>query len=174
MKPGQDGLTAAQRHLAAISAGTVTKTNVIGIRKAINHIERIGRGWSGNRSNVTIDEVFEIEQALHDAPPLVTGGLHATGLKQLRDPRYAKRFNETQRGIIERDDATFSLVRYDRIGRQGMYAVPVYRMAAPRGYHERPNGAGWTTGGEFLFRNIPWQAVFGSEEYQSGPEVMED
>lgn len=155
-KPGRDGMTAAERHLKAIAAGEVTKSNVIGIRKAINHVERLRAGWSGNRSNVTSAEVDAIEEALRQREPCVVGELHESGLKLLRSPRWRKRWNERQRGIIERLDH-FALVRFDRIER-GTHAIPVYRAIA-------------TTGQSFLFRNIPWQTAYYEGE-ESGPVVV--
>lgn len=71
--------------------------------------------------------------------------------KLLRSPRYRKRWNERQRGIIERLDH-FKLVRFDLVGG---HAIPVYRAVA-------------TTGQSFLFRNVPWQTAYYSGE-QSGP-----
>lgn len=145
-------MNAMASHLAAINGGTVTKTQVIGIRKAINHVERIRAGFSGNRSNATAEELFEIEKRLRMREPIVTGELHTSGLKLLRDPRYAKRFDERQRCVIEASDAHFQLVRYDRCGRRGEYAVPVYRIIGGSG--------------NFLFRNIAWQSG------GVGPEIV--
>jgi hypothetical protein len=146
--------TAFQKHLAAIEAGEVTKTNVIGIRKAINHVERLRAGWSGNRSSVAPHEADALEVALAQREPRVLGELHDSGLKLLRSPRWRKRWNERQAGIIERLDH-FNLVRFDRIGANSVQAIPVYRAVA-------------TTGQSFLFRNIPWQSAYYAGE-QSGP-----
>lgn len=143
-----------KKHLAAIEAGEVTKTNVIGIRKAINHVERLRAGWSGNRSNVAPHEADALEVALAQREPRVLGELHDSGLKLLRSPRWRKRWNERQAGIIERLDH-FSLVRFDRIGASGIQAIPVYRAVA-------------TTGQSFLFRNIPWQTAYYAGE-ETGP-----
>lgn len=159
-KPGRDGMTAAQRHLAAIAFGAVTKSNVIGIRKAINHVERLRAGWSGNRSNVTPAEADAIEAALADREPAIADtALHNSGLKLLRSPRWRKRFSEEQLAIINDRHVLFSLVRFDRIGPRGMYAVPVYRAAS--------------FGGSFLFRNIPWQSASAYGE-ESGPTIVQD
>lgn len=146
-----------KKHLAVIQAGEVTKTNVIGIRKAINHVERLRAGWSGNRSSVAPHEADALEVALAQREPRVLGELHDSGLKLLRSPRWRKRWNERQAGIIERLDH-FNLVRFDRIGANGGQAIPVYRAVA-------------TTGQSFLFRNIPWQTAYYAGE-QSGPVDM--
>lgn len=141
--------------MAAIEAGTVTKTNVIGIRKAINHVERLRAGWSGNRSNVTPEEADTLEEALRRHEPRVVGELHESGLKLLRSPRWRKRWNERQAAIIEHLDR-FALVRFDRIGQTN--AVPVYRAIS----NDR---------GSFLFRNVPWQTANYTGE-PSGPIDM--
>src|SRR3954470_14334187 len=86
--------TTAERHFNAIADGRVTKSNVIGIRKAINHVERLRAGYSGNRSSVTPDQAAWLERALADREPHVVGELHESGLKLLRSPRYRKRWNE--------------------------------------------------------------------------------
>ncbi len=145
-----------QRHLDAIAGGTVTKSNVIGIRKAINHVERLRAGWSGNRSNVTPEQCDTLETALERRQPLVIGALHESGLALLRSKRYAKRL-ANYADVIANLKA-FHLVRFDRIGNGGRYAVPVYRA---------------TAGGEnyFYFRNIPWQSAWTSGE-ESGPVIV--
>lgn len=141
-----------QAHLDAIKRGAVTKSNVIGIRKAINSVERIRNGWSRNRSSAELADVFAIEEALNTAPPTVTGELHDSGLKLLRDRRYRKRLANVL-PVIEAEHVRFDLVRFDRIGKRGEYAIPVYRCIA--------------FAGAFTFRNIPWQSG------GNGPEVLE-
>lgn len=149
--------TAAQRHLAAIEAGQVTKSNVIGIRKALAHVDRLRRGWPGNRSNATPAEADEIEEALRLCEPTVTGELYETGMKVLRSPRWRKRWNERQAAIIAWPRARIDLVRFDRVGEHGQYLVPVYRVIGLRG--------------SFLFRNLPWQTAYYIGE-PSGPIDM--
>lgn len=148
----------AERHMAAIQSGEVTKTNVIGIRKAVNHAARLRAGWSA-RSAVTIPEANALETALEHHEPRVVGELHESGLAVLRSPRWRKRWNEKQAGIIERLDH-FKLARFDRIGSRGAHAVPVYRAVD-------------VTGQSFLFRNVPWQTAYYSGE-ESGPVVVEE
>ncbi len=152
-------MTALERHETAIRTGLVTKTNMIGLRKTINAMEK-GQSLSGWRSRngaaPDADKVFEVEQLLQDREPHVVGELHDTGVKLLRSPRYAKRWNEKQAGIIARLHH-FSLVRFDRIKPHGYgwISVPVYRAAD-------------ATGQNFLFRNIPWQSG------GNGPEICEE
>lgn len=142
--------TTAQRHLDAIHAARIDKGNVIGIRKALQHVDRLRMGYRGNRSNVKPDEADALETALEACRPLVTGELHDTGLKVLRNPKYAKRFNEEERCVIESAAAKFQLLRFDRIGR---YVQPVYRISDDRGRY-------------FIFRNVPWQSG------GNGPEIQ--
>jgi hypothetical protein len=144
------------RHLGCIIAGSITKTNVIGIRKAINNAERIRNGWSANRCNVTPEQADELEQSLDKYRPRVCGELHDSGLAVLRNPRYAKRWSKWQLDAIETIDH-FKLIGYQRIGHRGSHAIPVYSV--------------WCTieGGTyeaFRFINIPWQSG------GNGPEIL--
>lgn len=148
--------TTAQRHIDAISARIVNKTNVIGLRKALNHVARLRAGYSGNRSSVTPEQADYIEELLDHKQPLVVGELHESGLKLLRSPRYKKRL-ENYQDVIANLQA-FHLVRFDMVGNGIGKAVPVYKA---------------TAGGEsyFYFRNVPWQtAYFDGEE--SGPVIV--
>jgi hypothetical protein len=145
-----------QRHMAALQAGQVTKTNVIGLRKAINAHEI----YNGRGTAVTFNELDALETQLSNRSPDVTGELHESGLKVLRSPRYAKRWSEAQRAIIDRLEK-FQLVRFDRIGSNRRWqAVPVYRAVA-------------STGQSFCFRNIPWQTAYYMGE-ESGPVAVEE
>ncbi|NJS14064.1 MAG: hypothetical protein HC788_04910 [Sphingopyxis sp.] len=116
----------AQKHLDAIRAGVVDRSNVIGLRKLINASERQAAGYSVSVTACTIsgDDLLTIENALATCKPIVTGDLHETGLKLLRSPRYAKRL-QWQQTHIARIHA-FRLVRFDRIGARDLQSVPVY------------------------------------------------
>ncbi len=147
---------AMQRHLAAIEAGEVTSTNVIGLRKAANHVARIRAGWSGNRSNATPGEVDRAMAELANKEPLVRGDLHASGVRVLANRRWAKRFNAEQQAVID-TLMGFRLVRFDHI--DDTHVTPVYRAVGALG--------------SFLFRNVPWQAVaYGRGDIESGPVVV--
>jgi hypothetical protein len=146
-------MNTTEKHLAAIRAGTVTKSNVIGIRKAFNAFERERAGYSGSMTapRMTADTYSAIEQALERGPfPRVAGELHDSGLKVLRNPRYAKRWNERQARIIAGLDH-FELARFDWL--DGTHCVPVYRAVA-------------SDGEAFAFRNVAWQS--GGD----GPEIV--
>lgn len=140
-----------ERHLAAIQSGEVTRTNVIGIRKAINAAERKANGWSVPRGAMPPAQAWELEAWVEREQPRVVGDLHDSGLTVLRNKRYAKRLAQYA-DVIEWPDH-FELVRFDRIGSRGGYAVPVYRLVG-------------ANGGSFKFMNIPWQS--GGD----GPEIL--
>lgn len=148
-----------EKHLAAIKAGNVTKSNVIGIRKAINAGERrySGLSVSATAPRVAPWQASELESALTDYEPRVSGELHDSGLAILRNPRWRKRFSERQHEIISRLDH-FRLVRFDRIGAHDQASVPVYRVCDGEG-------------NSFDFRNVPWQSADAYGE-ESGPVVV--
>lgn len=139
--------SAMEKHLAAIKAGEVTKTNVIGLRKALNHNERVSRGWSRNRNAATPEEVSEAVAALGRIEPRVVGDLYETGLTVLQNKRYRKRLAEVQ-PIIDTLES-FHLVDFENVGK--WYYTPVYEARSPAG--------------RFTFVNVPWQS--GGD----GPEV---
>jgi hypothetical protein len=146
--------TAFTAHLDAIKSGTVTKTNVIGLRKALNAVEREYQGWrTGHTSpKVTGAETEAALEALQEHRPIVTGELHETGLEQLQNRRYRRQL-EGVADIIP-NVARFRLVDFEMFGRRGDYAVPVYRAETEDG---KPG---------FRFINIPWQSG------GKGPEVL--
>jgi hypothetical protein len=67
-------LKSIARHMAAVQSGKVEKTNIIGIRKAINAIEQ-----RDESSAAMIDAVFELECAIRKYHPTVAGALHDSG-----------------------------------------------------------------------------------------------
>lgn len=136
--------------MTAIKSGKVTATNVIGMRKALNMISRLTRGYSVGQKSAAITQI-EVEwlmSALRSKEPVVTGHLHASGLKLLTSRRYRKRLASVA-GIIE-TLTTFRLVGYQYSPQNT--AVPIYRASASQG--------------SFLFANTPWQA--GGD----GPELV--
>jgi hypothetical protein len=145
----QTSLKSIARHKAAVQSGRIEKTNIIGIRKAINAIER------GGETAAMIDAVFDLECAIAEHRPAVVGSLHDSGLKVLRNPRYAKRWTPAELQIIACADH-FELIRFDRVGRR--YSVPVYRVVS----HD---------GQSFAFRNIPWQTAY-FDGLDDGPRVV--
>ncbi len=140
-------------HLAAIQAGNVTKTNIIGIRKALNAMDRRSRGYSTGPTcpQLTFEECDEILGALYRHKPKVTGELHDSGIKVLRNRRYAKRLAPYAE-IIASDDLAFKLIDFEDVARG--YYVPIYEAASAKG--------------SFAFRNVAWQS--GGD----GPEIVAD
>lgn len=143
-----------QRHLDAILSGTVERGNVIGLRKAINLMERAYGGWSvpSYVTKAWRAEVMALEEALEASRPVVSGELHDSGLEVLRNPRYRKRWTWNEAAIIAELDH-FRLLGFDRLGSHGQYATPVYRACGKSGLG-------------FNFRNVPWQSG------GNGPEIV--
>lgn len=77
----------ALNHLEQIKSGKVTRSNVIGIRKAYNAIE-MGGYRSITAPKMTSDELSEILTQLDRVRPLCKGELHDMGLKVIRNKRY--------------------------------------------------------------------------------------
>lgn len=145
--------TAFKKHIDAIESGEVTKQNIIGLRKALNAQARREAGFSiGITEPKATDTDIAHALALIDRDkPRVVGELHDSGLKVLRNRRYAKRLADYA-DIIEWP-SHFELCGFSCLGRYGHYAVPVYRLTGQNG-------------GSFKFRNVPWQAG------GNGPEVI--
>lgn len=147
-----------QKHLAAVKSGKVEKSNIVGIRKAINAYERKARGYSRGTTSPdwTEQDIFRIYSAIEKHKPRVVGVLHDSGLSVLRSPRYAKRladYSDKLKAISH-----FRLVEFDYLDPNGLHCVPVYAAC---------NASGATL---FVFRNVPWQTawVLG---LPSGPEI---
>lgn len=147
-----------KKHLDAIKAGQVTKSNVIGLKKATSAFERRRAGYSTGMTapDWTVKEMQEIATALRLCQPTVTGELHTTGVKQLRDRRYAKRWSAFERSVIDRIER-FSLVAIIGVGRRS-YAAVFKAIAA--------DGQG------FFFYNVPWQTA-DAEGVEGGPHAVE-
>lgn len=144
---------AMARHIAAIRSRNVTKRNVIGLRKAINHVDRLASGWSGNRSNATFAEVDSAMAALAECKPMVRGDLHASGVRILTDKRYAKRLAPVADKIAKL--MSFHLVGFECI--KTGYHVPIYEAD--------------TQAGNFRFYVIPWQSA-NAYGLESGPTLL--
>lgn len=147
------------KHLAAVQSGEITKSNVIGIRKAMNEFELRSYSRHAGSSTApqwTLEQINAMERALDRHKPIVTGELHETGLALLRSPRYRKRLASVAEIITDLD--RFALVRFDPIG-EGRVSkwVPVYQAST-------------RDGRRFTFRNIPWQSAF-CYGLESGPTI---
>lgn len=139
------------RHLNAINADAVTKSNIIGLRKLFNAQARKEHGyWTGRTSpKIHAGEVVALDEIIAIKRPKVTGELHDSGLKLLRDKRYAKRLRNA--ASIIADLECFRLVGFEFI--DSTHCVPLYRAIAKDGQ-------------SFTFRNVPWQSG------GNGPEVI--
>lgn len=140
-------------HLDAIKSGYVTRTNVIGLRKALNSLARIDAGFSVGTTAPKVPKA-DVWEALHTIDrdnPRVTGELHDSGLKTLRNKRYAKRL--APYADLIQWPSHFELCGFEPIGRYGQYHVPIYRLVGQNG-------------GSFKFINIPWQSG------GNGPEIF--
>ena len=147
----------AINHLADIRNGSVDRSNIRGIRMALNAAWRIDRGYSTSATTRhTAPLADEMLQAIHTHQPRVIGALHDSGLNVLRAPRWRKRFSDSQRATIAGDRLHFALVDWIDVHRGAF--VPVYEARS--------------TAGAFRFSNIPWQtaSAYGLE---SGPQVTE-
>ena len=130
-----------ERHLAAIRAGEVTKSNVAGLKRALNAQARRELGYSVSSTAPKPCDPAALQREVRERQPRVVGTLHDSGVKLLRSPRYAKRWNADQRETIAQLDH-FLLVDFvwDRLNCQ-----PVYKAVA-------------RDGGAFSFFNVPWQS----------------
>jgi hypothetical protein len=141
-----------KRHLAAINGDAVTKSNIIGLRKAFNAQARKDQRLSVSSvsPNITADEIAWLQNAIAVNQPRVIGDLHDSGLKLLQGKRYRNRFTEGQKEIIDSLDH-FRLAGFEWI--DSLHCVPVYRAIA-------------RDGRKFLFRNVAWQSG------GNGPEIF--
>jgi hypothetical protein len=139
-------------HLAAVQSGVVTKTNVIGIRKAINAKLRRDYGYSTGFTSpkLTAADIFAIEAAIAYHTPRVEGELDSTGRALLNSPRYRVRLDRVRE--IVSSLSRFRLMGYHRIGDGLPHVVPIYKACSPCG--------------SFIFINVAWQSG------GAGPEII--
>ncbi len=152
-----------QKHVDAIRAGFVTRSNIIGIRKALNTYERRQSGYyvSPTSPRVKTDDIVELETAIQSCSPVVIGDMHDTGLTLLRNPRYKNRLAAYADSIAALH--SFRLVRFELM--DAWQHVPVFQVWA-----NIPPKGDVLDGGTYLaftFRNIPWQSG------GNGPEILE-
>lgn len=146
------------KHLAAIRH-TVTKSNIIGIRKALNAFERSHRyrstsctspQWSFVRVQACLSAVVRYQ-------PVISGEWHASGVKTLQSAlkRYKGRFNAAHVRIIG-DIWHFRLVDWQCD--DSLHWYPVIRCVA-------------RDGSFFDFINIPWQSGGDGPTLATGPQA---
>lgn len=124
--------TALERHIAAIESGTVTRTNIIGIRKLYNKAQRNGGPWH---------DIDRLQSAIERHEPMVTGEWLQSGLAVLRNKRYARRWTDAQQRII---DTATAIRLVDMIPCGHWQYTPAYRVESPNGH--------------FHYSNTPWQS----------------
>jgi hypothetical protein len=148
-------------HYDAIKSGQVTKTNVIGIRKALNAAEM---RYLRHQPDANLDaDAFGLVDSLIEHRPRVVGELHDTGVVVLQNPRYAKRWADWQAKSIAAIDH-FKLVGYRPAGYVYHPIYAVWAKVPPCvGPDPFPEGATYEA---FTFINIPWQSG------GNGPEII--
>lgn len=147
-----------KKHLDAIKSGAITKTNIIGLRKAFNANARLARGYSLGVTSprVTLDDIGEIRRAITMHEPRVSRELDASGRKVLQDRRYRNRWTVGQARIISEIEF-FRFVGFRDIG--DIHHVPIFKAISK-----------W---GNINFIVIPWQTAFVLGEI-SGPQIIGD
>lgn len=143
------------RNLEAIKAGVVDKTNIIGIRKALNAVARLAQGYSISRiyNGLEVGDDDELVAAINKKAPRVIGDLAESGLAVLRNKRNRRKFTDDQHSIIENFDH-FELADFYDYGHRLSSFTPVYRVVAKDGR-------------SFDFYNLAWQS--GGD----GPQVID-
>lgn len=146
------------KHMSAIRH-TVTKSNIIGIRKALNAFERSQRRYSTSCTspNWTFTRVQACLSAVLRVQPVISGEWHDSGVATLKRAltRYKGRFNAAHARIIG-DIWHFRLV--DWHCEESLHWYPVIRCVAGDGTY-------------FDFINIPWQSGGDGPMLADGPPM---
>lgn len=135
------------KHAKAIEAGEVTRSNVIGLKKAISADNRRRQGWSVSQTAPKLRgvELSKTLGRLTVVQPRVTGELVESGRKALADRRYRSRLKKAGAlDIVDSGIAGFRLVDFWTEGDAGPY--PVYEAQG-------------CNGRAFAFYHVPWQAA---------------
>lgn len=132
------------RHMAAIESH-VTRTNIIGIRKALNAFHRGANGWSVSVTSPawTYDQFRSILSAVQRYQPVIAGNMHESGITTLQraQKRYSGRFTARQCAVIDKI-WQFRLIDWHL---HDNHYYPVIRAVG-------------TNQDYFDFINIPWQS----------------
>lgn len=136
---------AIQKHIEAVKSGYVTRTNVIGIRKALNAYERIKRGYSVSMTQpeMSDSELLQLSAALRDCEPVVTGQLVETGIRVLNNKRYRRQLERVS--DILPDIKQFRLIGFEYSGQCQL--TPKYRAIAGNGDSFGFINPSWQSGG---------------------------
>ena len=130
------------QHLQAIKSGAITRTTVIGIRKAIQADNRARQGWSTSSTAPKLagDELQAILREVRKRNPLVSMDLVTSGLRVITNRRYKRQLADV--ASIIPDVECFRLVDF---WEENGVATPVYRAET----RDRRS---------FEFYNIAWQS----------------
>ena len=152
---------AIARHCAAIKAGEVTKTNVIGMRNALNASDL---GFLRREADPDLEEqIIAAHDLIVQHRPRVVGDLHDSGIKHLQNPRYRKRWTDWQARAIA-DIAEFRLIGFEQRRRTFHPIYSVWAKVPPcTGADPFPEGVIYEA---FHFINVPWQSG------GNGPEII--
>lgn len=147
-----------KKHLDAIKSGAITKTNIIGLRKAFNAHARLARGYSLGITSprVSDEDLGDLRRAITMHEPRVSRELDASGRKVLQDRRYHNRWTKGQAAVI-RDIEFFRFVGFRDVERG--HFVPIYKAISK-----------W---GNINFIVVPWQTALALGEI-SGPQIIGD
>lgn len=134
-----------EKHWHAITARkVVSRSNIIGIRKALNNAARWEAGWSCNKGMIDPERAAQLLSAVYRHIPAVDGQQLAFGRAYLRKPRNMRKLTDYQRDIVTSDAPLIFLVDY--LEGPNRTFRPVFRV-------ERLYG-----GGHFCYTVTPWQA----------------
>lgn len=130
-----------KRHMASLQSGQISRSNIIGLRKAFNaDAQRPYQGRTSSKINSAHVEAYW--QAISDYKPEVTGDWLESGKAQLASKRYRSRWNPRQAAIIA-DIATIQLVGIDWIDNR--HCTFIYRATG-------------RNGDTLTYINTPWQS----------------
>ena len=141
-----------ETHMKAIESGKLEKTNIIGIRKALNANLRRLQSWSTGCTspNITDSQVMQLHDTIMCVKPIAIGEMHDSGVKQLQSKRYKNRWTDRQAAIIA-DIDRFQVLFFTELNN---HYYPVFLCTGKNGE-------------SFTFYNIPWQSG------GNGPEIFE-
>lgn len=136
---------ALKRHADSIRSGKIDRSNVIGLRKALNAYERRLRGYSVSRTQTIMSDAErqEFESLLASVRPSVSLQLYESGFVMLKNPRYRKQLASVADTIADLQD--IKLVGFYRHNGRMLNYTPVYRACDSKGK-------------SFAFYCVPWQS----------------
>ena len=135
------------KHIAAIQAGTVSNSNIIGIRKLLNAYDRHRSGYSVSctapADATDVDAVHAVEREIAKYHPRADKALHDSGAARLHDRRYNARWTDAERAVID----TLSHFTLEGFTEFNNSAIPVWRAHGADGQSFRFINPSWQSGG---------------------------